>query len=146
VSKRWRTIDKTMTSTNLISILILATIAIVGGYFAARTANSREPIHSNGFAAVGNYVASAILAALAPTVLCTLLVIRPTFLGTAIHLPVLGWEVTELAHGVFVAITLIVLALVFLIPYAVAEKPHLDRLAQREDRGWTKEDAEKSGL
>lgn len=135
-----------MTTTDTISIMILAGIAIVGGYFAARTANSREPLHSKGIAAVGNYVASAILAALAPTVLCTMLVIRPTFLGTEIRLPILGWEVTELAHGVFVALSLIVLALLFLSLYAIAEKPHLDRLTQREDKGWTKEDAEKSGL
>jgi hypothetical protein len=135
-----------MNMTDTIFILILVGIAIVGGYFAARTANSREPLHTGGIAVVGNYVASAILAALAPTVLCTLFVIRPTFLGTEIHLPILGWEVTELAHGVFVAITLMVLALLFLSLYAIAEKPHLDRLTQREDKGWTKEDAEKSGL
>ena len=135
-----------MDTTDTISILILAGIAIVGGYFAARTANSREPLHTGGIAAVGNYVASAILAALAPSVLCTLLVIHPTFLGTDIRLPVLGWEVTELAHGVFVAITLMVVALLFLSLYAIAEKPHVDRLTQGEDKGWTKEDAEKSGL
>ena len=135
-----------MNTTQIISILILAGIAIVGGYFAAQVANKREPIHAGGVARVGNYVASAILVALAPTVLCTLFFIRPTFLGDAIHLPVLGWEVTEFAHAITVALTMLVLALAFLFPYALAEKPYLDRLAHKEDRGWTREDAETSGL
>ncbi|MDQ7024551.1 MAG: hypothetical protein Q9P44_03240 [Anaerolineae bacterium] len=135
-----------MDTTDTISILILAAIAIVGGYFAARAANTREPVHGGGVAKVGNYAASAILVALAPTVLCTLFFIRPTFLGTEIQLPVLGWNVTEFAHAIIVALMLVVLALVFLIPYALAEKPHLDRLAQQEDAGWTREDAETSGL
>jgi hypothetical protein len=135
-----------MDTTDTISILILAAIAIVGGYFTARVANSREPIRSSGVASVGNYVASAILTALAPTVLCTLFFIRPTFLGDAIHLPVLGWEVTEFTHAITVALTLLVLALVSLIPYALAEKPEIDRLAGQEDKGWTREDAQTSGL
>lgn len=135
-----------MDTTDTISILILAGIAIVGGYFTARNANNREPVHSGSVAKIGNYAASAILTALAPTVICTLFFIRPTFLGDEIRLPVLGWDATEFAHAITVALTLVALAMAFLIPYALAEKPHLDRLAQQEDKGWTREDAETSGL
>jgi Tfp pilus assembly protein PilO len=72
--------------------------------------------------------------------------IHPTFLGAAIHVPVLGWDITEFAHAITVAVVLLVVALVCLIAYALAEKPYLDRLAQEADKGWTREDAETSGL
>jgi hypothetical protein len=78
--------------------------------------------------------------------LCTLFVIHPTFLGEEVRLPVLGWDVTELAHAFTVALVLILLAIAVLIPYALQEKPELDRLAEQEDKGWTREDAETSGL
>ena len=38
------------------------------------------------------------------------------------------------------------MALIFMLIYAVLEKPALDKLANQEDRGWTREDAETSGL
>ena len=50
------------------------------------------------------------------------------------------------AHAIVIALVMIATALILLIPYAILEKPHLDKLAQAEDQGWTREDAETSGL
>jgi hypothetical protein len=72
--------------------------------------------------------------------------LHPSLLGEEILLPGLGWNITKLAHVVLIAVVMIAIAFIFLIPYAFAEKPALDKLAKQEDRGWTKEDAETSGL
>jgi len=118
-----------------IAVSILVIFGIVAGYFVARTANNHEEIQGGAIAQVSNYLASALLVAMAPTVLCAVLVIHPTFIfGSTI------------LSAIFIALVLVGTALVLLLPYALTEKPHIDRKPQQEDQGWTREDAETSGL
>jgi hypothetical protein len=49
-------------------------------------------------------------------------------------------------RAVLVALTMFILALILLLPYALLEKPALDAKTREEDRGWTREDAISSGL
>jgi hypothetical protein len=133
-----------MTDTIWVLILIISGLAI--GYMTARGSNNREKIHGGAVAHIGNYVASAMIAMIAPTVLCNIFFIHPIFLGEEILFPGLGWDVSKLAHILLIAVVMVGTALIFLIPYAIAEKPKLEAIKQQEDRGWTKEDAETSGL
>lgn len=135
-----------MDTTDTIALIVLGCIAVFGGFYTARSSAQRETIHSGGISSILNYLASALLIALAPSVLCTLFVLHPTFLGEEILLPGLGWDVTEFAHAIAVALAILSTALLLLLPYAILEKPFLEQIMQKEDRGWTREDAETSGL
>lgn len=118
-----------------IAVSFLVIFGIIAGYFVARTANNHEEIQGGAVAQVSNYLASALLVAMAPTVLCAVLVIHPTFIfGSTI------------LSAITIALVLVGAALVMLLPYALTEKPHIDSQRQQEDQGWTREDAETSGL
>jgi hypothetical protein len=132
--------------TDTIWILILIGLGLVLAYRTAQGSNNREKIQGGAIAQIGNYVASAMLAMLAPVVLANIFFIQPTFLGTEILLPVLAWDITKFAHVLVIAVVMVGIAVIFLIPYAIAEKPKLEALKQGENRGWTREDAETSGL
>lgn len=132
--------------TDTMWILVLIVLGLFVSIKTAQGSSNREKIHGGAMSQIGNYVASAMIAMLAPTVLCNIFFIHPTFLGEEILMPGLGWNVTKLAHVVLIAVVMIAIAIVFLLPYALAEKPQLEKLKQQEDRGWTKEDAETSGL
>jgi len=124
-------------------ILILIVMGLGLAYTTSRSSNKREKIHGGAVSQVTNYLASGLLAMLAPTVLCNLFFIHPDFLGTVAPF---GWNITPFAHAIVIALTMVATALLLLIPFAITEKPFLDRLANQEDKGWTKEDAETSGL
>lgn len=116
-------------------IIVLVAFALIAGYYVARSAARREAVHGGALGHAANYAASALLIAIAPTVLCSVLVIHPTFIANS-----------TILSAVFIAVVMIVLALLFLLPYAALAKPTLDKLTQQEDTGWTEEDARTSGL
>lgn len=136
--------------TDTMWILVLIVLGLFVSIKTAQGSSNREKIHGGAMSQIGNYVASAMIAMLAPTVLCNIFFIHPTFLATflgeEILMPGLGWNVTKLAHVVVIAVVMIAIAIIFLLPYALAEKPQLEKLKQQEDKGWTREDAESSGL
>ena len=126
-----------------IYVLILLGLGLFIAYRTSQSANNREKTQSGGIANVFNFVASGLIAMLAPTVLCSIFFIHPDFLG---EVNLGGVNLTVFAHAILIALTMIGVALILLVPYAILEKPHLDKLAQSEDKGWTREDAETSGL
>jgi len=126
-----------------IYVLILVGLGLLVAFMTSRSANNREKTHSGGVANIFNFLASGLIAMLAPTVLCSIFFIHPNFLGTVAPF---GFNITPLAHAVLIALVMIGLAIICLIPYAILEKPHLDRISEEEDKGWTREDAETSGL
>lgn len=132
-----------MTMNDSIYVLILLGLGLFIAYRTSQSANNREKTHSGGIANVFNFVASGLIAMLAPTVLCNVIFIRPDFLGD-VNLG--GFDLTVFAHAILIALTMVSSAIILLIPYAILEKPHLNKLAQVEDKGWTREDAETSGL
>jgi hypothetical protein len=126
-----------------IYILILVVLGLVVAYTTSRSSNKREKLHGGTSSQILNYLASGLIAMIAPTVLCNVFFIHPNFLGT---IAPFGWNLTAFAHALVIALVMIALALLLLMPLAATEKPYLDKLAKREDKGWTKEDAETSGL
>lgn len=117
------------------AVSFLVIFGIVAGYFVARSSNEHETIEGGALAKASNYLASALLVAMAPTVLCSVLVIHPTFILNS-----------TLLSAVVIALVMVGIALVLLLPYALAEKPHIEQRGSQEDAGWTREDAETSGL
>lgn len=126
-----------------IYVLILIGLGLFIAYRTAQSSNNREQTQSGAVAKGLNFIAAGLIAMLAPTVLCNLFFIHPDFLG---RVEIAGFNLTTFAHVIVIALGMIALALVCLIPYAILEKPHLDKLARQDDQGWTREDAETSGL
>lgn len=124
-------------------ILILVGLGLFLGYRTALSANKQEEIHSGDLAKLLNYVAAALIATVAPTVICNVLFIHPNFLG---EVRLFNINFTTLVHALLIAFLMTVTALILLMVYAILEKPHIDSIAEQEDRGWTREDAETSGL
>lgn len=115
-------------STEMIALIALIGIGAVFGGFTARSSIQREAIHGGPIARASNYISAALMAALTPTVLCSITVFE---LGL--------W-------ALLIAVVMVILAVVALIPYAIVELPAMQATAAREDRGWTEEDARTSGL
>lgn len=109
--------------------LFIIGFGLIAGYFIARSSEHREAIEGGTAARLFNYIASALLISVTPAVLLSILVLR---------LPLLN--LVLLAVGMFAS------ALLLLLPYAAAEKPAQAALAAQQDTGWTRQDAETSGL
>lgn len=127
----------------MIWIAVLIGLGLLLGYTTLQSVEKRDAPAGNPLARVCNYLAAGIVAMVAPTVLCNVFFIQPDFMGEIVPL---GINLTELIHALLIAVIMILVAIALLVPYAMLEKPRLDALAQREDRGWTREDAESSGL
>ncbi len=126
-----------------IYVLILIGLGLFVAYRTAQSSNNREQTHGGSIAKGFNFIAAGLIAMLAPTVLCNLFFIHPNFLG---RVEIAGFNLTTFANVIVIALVMIALALLCLIPYAILEKPHLDKISKQEDQGWTREDAETSGL
>ncbi|MEO1287497.1 MAG: hypothetical protein AAFV93_06985 [Chloroflexota bacterium] len=124
-------------------VLILVVLGLFVATLTARSANNREATQSGGVANIFNFLASGLIAMIAPVALCSIFFIHPNFLG---QVRLFGINMTTFAHVVLIVLLMVGAAIVLLIPYAMLEKPHLNRIAQQEDKGWTREDAETSGL
>jgi len=116
-------------TTETIVVLFLIGFGLLFGYFTAQSSNNRQSIHSSGLPRVFHYLSAAIMSALTPTILLSIFVL---------HLPFV--QLILLAVGLFV------LAILLLIPFAVFEKPLIEKAAQAKDQGWTEENARTSGL
>lgn len=127
-------------------IIILVVLGLGLAYTTSRSSNKREKIHGGTPSQALNYLASGFLAMLAPTALCNIFFIHPNFLAPILPFLHEGSFFFTLTHVLVIALSMIGVALLLLIPFGAIEKPFLDKLAKQEDKGWTKEDAETSGL
>lgn len=120
-----------MTSVQVITIISLIAFGLGIGLFTARSSRRREPIHSrSAIANFCHYLACAFLTAMTPAILASIFIL---------HLGIVG--------ALAVGIVLFAGGYLLLIPFAVAEQPAAEAaIAARQDRGWTREDAEQSGL
>ena len=62
-----------------IYVLILLGLGLFIAYRTAQSSNNREKTQSGGIANVFNFIASGLIAMLAPTVLCNIIFIHPRF-------------------------------------------------------------------
>lgn len=133
--------------TDTVYIIILLVMGLGAAYLTARSSINKEKIHGGAASQLLNYLASGLIAMLAPTVLCNVIFIHPDFLKPI--LPFLdsspGFIVT-FVHLLAIVLLMVGIALLLLMLMAMIEKPLLDKVAPKEDKGWTKEDAETSGL
>lgn len=120
-----------MTSVQVITIITLIAFGLGVGLFTARSSRRHEPIHNDSpFANFCHYLACAFLTAMTPAILTSIFIF---------HLGLFG----ALAVGV----VLFAGGYLLLIPYAMIEQPAAaSALSARQERGWTREDAEQSGL
>jgi hypothetical protein len=119
-----------MTQNQQIVILIAFIIAIIGGYFISRKAAQHEKIYGGAIPTALNYIVAAAMITIAPSVLCSTVVLH---------------------NGFWFAIAMV--AVIFLIAvsssmlFAVFENSaRKAALSKKVDRGWTEEDARTSGL
>lgn len=107
----------------------MAFCAVVFGIRTARASARRDPVHGGPVAALFHLLGAVAFVGLAPGVLCGL---------------VLG-----VAHSLVpVAIVSVIVSLLSFYLYAVFERPARAALpaAANDERGWTAEDARRSGL
>ena len=84
-----------------IYVLILLGLGLFIAYRTSQSANNREKTHSGGIANVLNFIASGLIAMLAPTVLCSIFFIHPDFLG---EVRLAGINLTVFAHAILIAL------------------------------------------
>ena len=119
-----------MDSTQTIALGLLILFGLVAGYFTSQSSNKRETIYGGTIAKLFNYLAACLMVTLTPTVLTLVIVLR-----------------TGILPALAVAISMVILANILLIFFAIAEKPAKEARAKLlADRGWTAEDAISSGL
>ena len=123
-------------------ILIYIGLVIFGLFFGAltmRSSNKREETHSSGIAQVFHYLSCSLMTGLTPFVLLTVIFVRPEWVEIG------GLWVAPLVQVLGIAVLLFALAVVLLIPFAHYERPAIEA-TQRQEAGWTREDAVASGL
>ncbi len=112
------------------AILVSLVIAVIGGYFISRRAAKHEKIYGGALPVAFNYVTSAAMITIAPSVLCSTLVLHNDF----------GFTVLMVLSIVFIAIVSTMLFGFF------ENAPRKAATSKKVDRGWTEEDARTSGL
>ena len=111
------------------ALTISLVFGIVVGALTARSSHRREPIYGGVPAHVFHVAGAIAYAAVLPAVLSTL---------------ILGGGFRTAAT---LALTLVTTSLLTLMLFAVVERPvRNQRLNQRDESGWTEEDARTSGL
>lgn len=118
-----------MSERELFVLALMALFGVIFGWRVAQSSVKREPIQGGAGARVFNLLGAAGFVAVLPGVLCGL---------------VLG-----VAHNILpIAIGLMLFSLISMFGFAVFERPARVALpaVPQEDRGWTEEDARKSGL
>lgn len=113
-------------------LIITAGFALIFGPLTARSSMRREPIHGGIVAQILNFLASIAMMAVVPGVLASI---------------ILGHNA---GFAIVLGVILMLICYLLLVGFAVVEKaPREAYLASRkpkEDKGWTAEDALKSGL
>ncbi|RMG89842.1 MAG: hypothetical protein D6712_01050 [Chloroflexi bacterium] len=113
----------------LLTLVIGLALAAVLGFFTARSSQRREPIYGGILAKAFHYIGAGLFVAIAPTVLISALVLKT---GHMIIPLILGFAASS-----YVALFI----------HAIFERPaYEEALRRREERGWTAEDAQTSGL
>lgn len=132
-----------MTTLQTISLAILVLLALAGGTYIHRRTSEDDPLYGGVISRATNFLASALLVAIAPSVLCTLFVFQPNWLGELRF--IFDWA--DLLEALFIAVIMTGLALALLLVQARFEQDATRGMrTQTEDRGWTEEDARSSGL
>src|SRR5688572_21094454 len=90
-----------LTQNQLTALLVALVIGVIGGYFISRRSAKHEKIYGGGIPAAFNYIASAAMIALAPSVLCSSIVLRNE-LGFTV-LMIVGIFVTGIASSMIFA-------------------------------------------
>lgn len=115
---------------NEVQALIFNVIfALVVGFFVARKVNAKEPTLGGPLASVLSYIAGGAMITILPAILCNSFVFHNGF-----------------DFNVAYALTSVGITLLALMGYAALEMPARATQKPTEDRGWTEEDARKSGL
>ncbi len=119
-----------MESTHLIAIAVLVAFGFGFGALTARASQARQKIHGGSTAKLFHYLACAVMTALTPTALTSIFVFHVGLLG-----------------AIIVIVSMFLLALALLIPYSIVETPAQAAYEKsKQERGWTAEDALRSGL
>jgi hypothetical protein len=119
-----------MTQNQQTAILIAFVIALVGGYFIARKAAQHEKIYGGAIPTALNYIVAAAMITIAPSVLCSTIVLHNGF-----------W------FSIGMVVVIFVIAVGSSMLFAVFENnARKAALSKKVDRGWTEEDARTSGL
>ncbi len=109
----------------LLAVLIGLGCAAVFGYYVARRSERREKIYGGWPARMFHYIGAASIAGILPVILVCLI------LGQGFR------------SAFPIGVTFLVTGLAALLIFAVIERPARARMAI-QDRGWSKEDAQKS--
>jgi hypothetical protein len=109
------------------SLLFLAAFGWHFGGMVARASEKARPIYGGWLARVLHFAACAVMTVGAPAVLLEIFVLR-------------------IVSPFLILAAIIVALFALLFAYALVEQPARSRLQPLEDRGWTPEDAQKSGL
>jgi uncharacterized protein YneF (UPF0154 family) len=113
-----------------IAILIALAIGLIAGYFISQRAAKHEKIYGGALPKALNYAASAAMITLAPSVLCSAIVLR-----------------NEFAFTILMVVVILGIGVISSMLFAVFENtPRKAALAKKVDRGWTEQDARTSGL
>lgn len=111
---------------------ITIVFALIFGTLTARSSMRREKIHGGTVAIIFNWIASVVMLMVLPLILGSI------FIG---H---------NAGYGIVIGLLLIGVCGILLVIFAVFEKAprdaYLKTLIPKEDKGWTAEDALKSGL
>lgn len=110
------------------TLLLILAIMVLGCVPLARSSNRRDAVRGGLGAQVFHFIG----------VLAYIGVLPAALLGSIL--------VGPLTFGVPLALGLLAVSLLSLFVYAIFEQPTRVRLKPAEDRGWTAEDALKSGL
>ena len=119
----------------------LIAIAIRLGWIVHKRSKAQQPVYGGAASSAFNYLSGACFAAILPTVLMMVLVLRPA------HVQIGGivWQPLILA-----VLALSLGSFAFALLHALFERGPMTRAlqdeAECEGRGWTEEDARSSGL
>lgn len=111
----------------ILSILFLLAFGAYFGGMVARASEKACPIHGGPLARAFHFAACAVMTIGAPAVLLEIFVLR-------------------MISPLLILAGVIVSLFTLLFAYALIEQPARLRFQAPEDRGWTSEDARKSGL
>jgi hypothetical protein len=112
---------------SLLALVIIVVSIAIFSVPVVRRSKSRGKVYGGGLAQTFHFIAIAAYVGVVPAFLCGSILAGPSNFGFPVGL------------------SLLTIALAALLAYAIAERPARATLP-KEDRGWTEEDARRSGL
>ncbi len=120
------------------ALIAMVAIGLLLGWEVHQRSASQRRIHGGAASSLFNYLSASCFAAILPTVLIIVIILRPenvTFAGIVWHPLILA--VLTLGFGSYL----------FALLHSVVERGPMARaMGAEEARGWTEEDARSSGL